>query len=74
MRFYYARRYLSLLSFLQVRHVKRVIEELPLAPEPEQRNFNSKEMRKLEEIEEATLRELRIFLREICAKLARNRT
>lgn len=58
----------------KVRPSKRQLEELPVAPEPEHRQLNSKEMRKLEEIEEATLRELRIFLREICAKLARNRT
>lgn len=58
----------------QIRQNKRQLESLPVAPEPEPRQLNPKEVRRIEEEEEATLRELRIFLREICAKLARNRT
>ncbi|KAG0724334.1 ATPase family AAA domain-containing protein 2 [Chionoecetes opilio] len=58
----------------KIRQNKRQLEVLPVAPEPEPRQLNSKEVRRVEEEEEATLRELRIFLREICAKLARNRT
>ncbi|XP_045109499.1 ATPase family AAA domain-containing protein 2-like isoform X3 [Portunus trituberculatus] len=58
----------------KIRQNKRQLEVLPVAPEPEPRKLNSKEVRRIEEEEEATLRELRIFLREICAKLARNRT
>ncbi|KAK8734879.1 hypothetical protein OTU49_005708 [Cherax quadricarinatus] len=64
----------DMLQKQKVRSSKRQLEDLPLAPEPQHWQLNSKEFKKLEEIEEATLRELRIFLREICAKLARNRT
>lgn len=67
-------KFLTLVSFVQIHQNKRQLEELPIAPEPEPRQLNSKEARRIEEVEEATLRELRIFLREICAKLARNRT
>jgi hypothetical protein len=49
------------------------LEELPLAPPPEPVKLTEEELKALYEKEEATLRELRIFLREICAKLARNR-
>ncbi|PSN40096.1 hypothetical protein C0J52_13738 [Blattella germanica] len=48
-------------------------EELPLAPPPAPVKLSEAELKKVYENEEATLRELRIFLREICAKLARNR-
>ncbi|XP_042223155.1 ATPase family AAA domain-containing protein 2-like isoform X2 [Homarus americanus] len=66
--------YTDMLAKQKVRSNKKTLEELPIAPEPEHWKVNSKEMKRLEELEEATLRELRIFLREICAKLARNRT
>jgi hypothetical protein len=49
------------------------LEELPLAPPPQPVKLTEEELKALYEKEEATLRELRIFLREICAKLARNR-
>ncbi|KAH0540202.1 ATPase family AAA domain-containing protein 2-like isoform X2 [Cotesia glomerata] len=49
------------------------LEELPLAPEPEPKKLTEGEKKILYEKEEVSLRELRIFLREICAKLARNR-
>jgi hypothetical protein len=49
------------------------LEELPLAPPPEPVKLTEEELKALYEKEEGTLRELRIFLREICAKLARNR-
>ncbi|XP_058809899.1 ATPase family AAA domain-containing protein 2-like [Phymastichus coffea] len=49
------------------------LEELPLAPDPEPKKLTEEERRALLEKEEISLRELRIFLREICAKLARNR-
>lgn len=48
-------------------------EVLPLAPAPPPRQLNEKEKELLERKEEATLRELRIFLREILAKMARNK-
>ncbi|XP_015179845.1 PREDICTED: ATPase family AAA domain-containing protein 2-like isoform X1 [Polistes dominula] len=51
----------------------QVLEELPLAPDPMPKKLSNEEKKKLFEKEEVSLRELRIFLREICAKLARNR-
>lgn len=61
-------------------HTKRLVifteenwEELPLAPPPEPAKLTEEELEKLYAKEEHTLRELRIFLREVCAKLARNR-
>lgn len=52
---------------------KNKLEVLPLAPAPPPRQLNDKEKEHLERKEEATLRELRIFLREILAKMARNK-
>lgn len=52
---------------------KSKLEVLPLAPAPPPRQLNEKEKEQLERKEEATLRELRIFLREILAKMARNK-
>ncbi|XP_057323470.1 ATPase family AAA domain-containing protein 2-like isoform X3 [Microplitis mediator] len=49
------------------------LEELPVALEPIPKKLTEDEKRMLYEKEEVSLRELRIFLREICAKLARNR-
>lgn len=48
-------------------------EILPLAPPPPPRQLSEVEKERLEKKEEATLRELRIFLREILAKMARNK-
>ncbi|XP_034241773.1 ATPase family AAA domain-containing protein 2-like [Thrips palmi] len=48
-------------------------EELPVAPPPEPAKLTDEDLAKLYAKEEHTLRELRIFLREVCAKLARNR-
>ncbi|CAL7944328.1 unnamed protein product [Xylocopa violacea] len=50
-----------------------VLEELPLAPDPLPKKLTEEEKKMLYEKQEVSLRELRIFLREICAKLARNR-
>ncbi|XP_076547755.1 ATPase family AAA domain-containing protein 2 isoform X3 [Osmia lignaria lignaria] len=50
-----------------------VLEELPLAPDPLPKKLTEEERKLIYEKEEVSLRELRIFLREICAKLARNR-
>ncbi|XP_033327790.1 ATPase family AAA domain-containing protein 2 isoform X1 [Megalopta genalis] len=50
-----------------------ILEELPLAPDPIPKKLTEEERKMLYEKEEVSLRELRIFLREICAKLARNR-
>lgn len=51
----------------------RPLEELPLAPDIMPKKLTEDEKKILYEKEEVSLRELRIFLREICAKLARNR-
>lgn len=48
-------------------------EILPVAPPPPPRQLSEVEKEQVEKREEATLRELRIFLREILAKLARNK-
>ncbi|XP_072746443.1 ATPase family AAA domain-containing protein 2 isoform X1 [Anoplolepis gracilipes] len=50
-----------------------VLETLPLAPDPMPKKLTEAEKRIMYEKDEVSLRELRIFLREICAKLARNR-
>lgn len=50
-----------------------VLETLPLAPDPLPKKLTEAEKRIIYEKDEVSLRELRIFLREICAKLARNR-
>ncbi|XP_071442897.1 ATPase family AAA domain-containing protein 2-like [Hetaerina americana] len=49
------------------------LEELPVAPPPEPPKLTDEQLLIKRQEEEVTLRELRIFLREICAKLARNR-
>merc|ERR1739838_133825 len=66
--------YTTMVQKPKIRIARKALPELPFAPPPPQRGLSSVELRKLEEAEEATIRELRIFLREICAKLARNRT
>ncbi|KAL0280659.1 UNVERIFIED_CONTAM: hypothetical protein PYX00_001884 [Menopon gallinae] len=48
-------------------------EELPLAPPPPPPPPNKLELEELHNQEEQKLRELRIFLRDMCSKLARNR-
>ncbi|XP_041358072.1 ATPase family AAA domain-containing protein 2-like isoform X2 [Gigantopelta aegis] len=52
---------------------KRLLEVLPKAPPPEPRKLTEAEKKKLREQEDATLRELRIFLRDILNKLGRDR-
>uniref|UniRef100_A0A672TZI0 ATPase family AAA domain-containing protein 2 n=1 Tax=Strigops habroptila TaxID=2489341 RepID=A0A672TZI0_STRHB len=51
----------------------RPLEELPLAPPPEPRQLTEEEKRQLEEQEEDTLRELRIFLRDVTHRLVIDR-
>lgn len=48
-------------------------EELPIAPPPPPPPPNALQLEELHNQEEHKLRELRIFLRDICSKLARNR-
>ncbi|KAL0128837.1 hypothetical protein PUN28_003901 [Cardiocondyla obscurior] len=50
-----------------------VLETLPLEPNPLPKKLTEEEKQIMYEKDEISLRELRIFLREICAKLARNR-
>ncbi|XP_043485205.1 ATPase family AAA domain-containing protein 2-like isoform X3 [Leptopilina heterotoma] len=70
-------KHIFLVQSLKPPHVKldkpRVLEELPIAPEPMPKKLSEEEKKLLRDKEEISLRELRIFLREICAKLARNR-
>ncbi|KAM6283304.1 ATPase family AAA domain-containing protein 2 isoform 2-T2 [Porphyrio hochstetteri] len=51
----------------------RPLEVLPVAPPPKPRELTEAEMEQLEEKEEDTLRELRIFLRDVTHRLATDR-
>ncbi|CAJ0918124.1 unnamed protein product [Ranitomeya imitator] len=48
----------------------QALEVLPVAPPPEPRELTPEELKKLEEQEEDTLRELRLFLRDVTHRLA----
>ncbi|KAG8133926.1 hypothetical protein E2320_011675 [Naja naja] len=50
--------------------VLQALEVLPVAPPPEPRQLTEREVKQLEEQEEDTLRELRIFLRNVTHRLA----
>lgn len=50
--------------------VLQALEVLPVAPPPEPRPLTAEELKKLEEQEEDTFRELRIFLRNVTHRLA----
>ncbi|XP_060062589.1 ATPase family AAA domain-containing protein 2-like [Ylistrum balloti] len=52
---------------------RRLLEVLPKAPAPEPRKLTEKELAALYNQEEATLRELRLFLRDVINKLGRDR-
>lgn len=52
---------------------QRILEELPIAPASSPPKLSESELKNIICQEENTLRELRIFLRDICAKLARNK-
>ncbi|KAL3869832.1 hypothetical protein ACJMK2_042465 [Sinanodonta woodiana] len=52
---------------------QRVLEVLPKAPPPEPRRLTDREMEILYEQEEGTLRELRLFIRDVLNKLGRDR-
>lgn len=49
------------------------METLPVVPPPEPQPLTEEEMKRLEEQEEDTLRELRIFLRDVTHRLAIDR-
>ena len=50
-----------------------MLEVLPKAPPPEPRKLTEREVARLREEEEATLRELRLFLRDVLNKLGQDR-
>lgn len=50
-----------------------MLEVLPKAPPPEPRKLTEQEQQKLLEHEEATLTELRLFLRDVLNKLGQDR-
>ncbi|KAM4704921.1 ATPase family AAA domain-containing protein 2 [Rhinophrynus dorsalis] len=50
--------------------VMHALEVLPVAPPPEPRPLTAEELKRLEEQEENTLRELRLFLRDVSHRLA----
>ncbi|XP_063307159.1 ATPase family AAA domain-containing protein 2 isoform X1 [Pelobates fuscus] len=50
--------------------VLQALEVLPVAPAPEPRPLTADELKRLEEQEEDTLRELRLFLRDVAHRLA----
>ncbi|ESP00580.1 hypothetical protein LOTGIDRAFT_213026 [Lottia gigantea] len=52
---------------------RRSLEVLPIAPPPKPKTLSESELRKLKHQEESTLRELRIFLRDVLTKLGRDR-
>ncbi len=52
---------------------ERLLEELPKAPPPEPRKLTETELKRLNSQEEATMRELRLFLRDCLNKLGRDR-
>ncbi|KAM4029276.1 ATPase family AAA domain-containing protein 2 isoform 1-T1 [Anomaloglossus baeobatrachus] len=50
--------------------VLQALEVLPVAPPPEPRELTAEDLKRLEEQEEDTLRELRLFLRDVTHRLA----
>nr|DBA24004.1 TPA: hypothetical protein GDO54_011714 [Pyxicephalus adspersus] len=50
--------------------VLQALEVLPVAPPPEPRPLTTEELKRLEEQEENTLRELRLFLRDVTHRIA----
>ncbi|XP_036414003.1 ATPase family AAA domain-containing protein 2-like isoform X1 [Colossoma macropomum] len=53
--------------------VLQALEVLPVAPPPPPRQLSGQEQQKLEEQEEDTLRELRLFLRDVTNRLAQDK-
>lgn len=60
-------------SFIPCNILARDLEVLPKAPPPPPRKLSEKEMKVLRDKEESTLRELRIFLREVINKVVKDR-
>jgi hypothetical protein len=59
--------------FTLLPYAERALEPLPKAQQPEARKLTAIELKRLREQEEATLRELRLFLRDVINKLGRDR-
>ena len=59
--------------YLKFITAERMLEVLPVAPPPEPRQLTEREIGRLREQEEATLRELRLFLRDVLNKLGQDR-
>lgn len=53
--------------------VLHALEVLPVAPSPPPRQLTQEEIKRLEEQEEATLRELRLFLRDVTNRLSQDK-
>lgn len=53
--------------------VLHALEVLPVAPPPPPRQLTEEETQKLEEQEEDTLRELRLFLRDVTNRLSQDK-
>ncbi|XP_035984936.1 ATPase family AAA domain-containing protein 2 isoform X2 [Fundulus heteroclitus] len=53
--------------------VLRALEVLPVAPPPQPRQLTEEESRRLDEQEEDTLRELRLFLRDVTNRLSQDK-
>uniref|UniRef100_A0A3B3YK56 ATPase family AAA domain-containing protein 2 n=1 Tax=Poecilia mexicana TaxID=48701 RepID=A0A3B3YK56_9TELE len=53
--------------------VLRALEVLPVAPQPPPRQLTEEESRRLDEQEEDTLRELRLFLRDVTNRLSQDK-
>lgn len=65
--------YLTLAKIFWLIEAGQTLEVLPVAPPPEPRPLTEEEMKCLEEQEKNTLRELRIFLRDVTHRLAIDR-
>jgi len=61
------------LCILYLFFVDKTLESLPKAQQPEARKLTPVELKRLREQEETTLRELRLFLRDVINKLGRDR-
>lgn len=57
-------------STLPLSSVLSALEVLPVAPPPPPRQLSEEEAKRLEEQEEDTLRELRLFLRDVTTRLS----
>jgi len=58
---------------VKIVQIEKPLEDLPIAPPEPPKPISEEELKQLEKKENFLLRELRIFLREIIAKLARNK-